>query len=258
MSAPLISASNISLSRKGKTILEEVSLDIHAGEFITIVGPNGAGKTVLLSVLVGLIKPGSGKIERSKNDLRIGYMPQRFVPEATLPITVGRFLKLGKKSITNEHISETLSLTGAGELINRPLHVLSGGELQRVLLARALLGNPDILVLDEPAQNLDISGELSFYKLIDQIYKQRKCAILMVSHDLHMVMASTSKVVCLFRHICCSGAPDKVTKDPAFSALFGNDMAKMVAVYQHSHDHDHNHEHHEHHYGEGGCDHHEH
>lgn len=241
MSVPLINAEHVSIVRKDRRILDNVSVTIEPGEFVTIVGPNGAGKTVLLHVLMGLIKPDKGTISR-KDGLTIGYVPQRFTPEATLPLTVTRFLKLAKGA-TAQAIAETLALTGAAEMAEQPLHVLSGGELQRVLLARALLHDPDILVLDEPAQNLDIGGELSFYKLLDDVYRKRKCAVLMVSHDLHMVMASTGKVVCLFHHVCCSGEPSVVTKDPEFTALFGKDMAKMVSVYQHHHHHNHEHDH---------------
>lgn len=237
----LIKADHVSVVRKNRRILDDVSVNIAPGEFVTIVGPNGAGKSVLLHVLMGLISTDGGSVVR-KDGLRVGYMPQRFMPEATMPLSVVRFLKL-TKGATARSIAETLALTGALSVADRPLHVLSGGELQRVLLARALLHDPDLLVLDEPAQNLDVVGELAFYKLLEDIYKKRRCAVLMVSHDLHMVMASTGKVICLFHHVCCSGEPSVVAKDPEFTALFGKDMAKMVSVYQHSHEHDHGHDH---------------
>ena len=155
-----------------------------------------------------------------------------------MPMTTKRFLQLRKKS-DPDNLDQVARETGIENAIKKPLAVLSGGELQRVLLARSLLNNPDLLVLDEPAQNLDISGQLSFYKLLAHIYDERNLSILMVSHDLHMVMASTKKVVCLFRHICCSGAPSAIAKDPEFISLFGDDMANMMAVYQHSHNHKH-------------------
>jgi zinc transport system ATP-binding protein len=144
-----------------------------------------------------------------------------------------------RKKVDEEEIEKIADETNIKSLLEKPVHVLSGGERQRVLLARSLIGNPELLVLDEPAQNLDISGQLAFYKLLEQIYQSRSLSILMVSHDLHMVMATTKKVVCLFHHICCSGEPQIVTKDPEFVSLFGNDMAEMMAVYQHGHNHTH-------------------
>jgi zinc transport system ATP-binding protein len=234
---PLISAQNLNFILRGKTILDNVSLAVQQQDFITIVGPNGAGKSVLLKCLMGLFKPTSGKIHRDPA-LCVGYVPQRLVPDPMLPMTVRHFLKLRKKH-TPTMLDETIAETGIEGLLDTQLHGLSGGELQRVLLARALLNTPDLLVLDEPAQNLDIVGQIAFYKLLENIYKKRPLAILMVSHDLHMVMAATKKVICLFHHICCSGEPQTVTRDPAFSALFGEDMAKMLAVYHHEHNHSH-------------------
>ncbi len=233
----LIKAQNITVSREKRSILKDVSLEIKAHDFITIIGPNGAGKSMLLKCLMGFFKPNSGKISVKKN-LRIGYVPQRLTPSPSMPISVSGFLKLGKK-IDDNFLKEIASEAGIAEIIDKQLYILSGGELQRVLLARALLNNPEILILDEPAQNLDISGQLAFYKLIENVYKNRKLAILMVSHDLHLVMASSKQVICLFHHICCEGEPQMVAKDPEFISLFGNDMAKMMAVYNHSHNHIH-------------------
>jgi zinc transport system ATP-binding protein len=237
MTHSLVSADRVSVTRKRRAILDDVSLSVSPGEFITIVGPNGAGKTVLLQVMMGLIRPDKGHVTRHP-DLKIGFMPQRFTPEHTMPITVTRFLKLAKGASLAD-IRDSLVLVQAEALAERPLHVLSGGELQRVLLARALIHKPDLLVLDEPAQNLDIGGEMAFYRLLEDIYLSTGCGVLMVSHDLHMVMASTGKVVCLYHHICCSGAPDTVTQHPEFTALFGQDMTRMMSVYQHSHSHSH-------------------
>ncbi|MFH1158007.1 MAG: ATP-binding cassette domain-containing protein [Pseudomonadota bacterium] len=241
MTAPLISADKLSIVRKGKRILEDISLTIKTGEFVTVIGPNGAGKTVLLHALMGLMKPDEGSVTR-RPGLKIGYMPQRFAPETTMPITVARFLAL-VRGANKEAIDGALELVHATEIAHRPMSVLSGGELQRVMLARAMLHKPDILILDEPAQGLDIGGQMSFHKLLEDIYRARGCAVLMVSHDLHMVLASTGKVVCLFHHVCCSGEPSAVAKDPQFTSLFGEDMARMMAVYQHSHAHEHEHEH---------------
>lgn len=237
----LIEASHVTVTRQKNCILNDVSLKVGARDFITVVGPNGAGKSMLLKCLMGVYTPDAGTITRVA-DLRIGYMPQNLTPDHTMPICVDRFLTLRKKA-TTDAVWQVAMETGIGHALSRPLHVLSGGELQRVLLARALLDDPQLLVLDEPAQNLDISGQLAFYKLIEELYAQRNISILMVSHDLHMVMASTKQVVCLFHHICCSGEPHVVTRDPEFISLFGADMAKMLAVYHHTHNHAHEHAH---------------
>ena len=236
----LIEAKSITVIRQKKHILEDVSLNISKRDFITIIGPNGAGKSMLLKCLLGFYQADAGTVKRSK-ELRIGYIPQHLSFDSSMPITARRFLGLRKHSDALE-LKKILHETGIAQLVEKPLSVLSGGELQRVLLARSLLNNPELLVLDEPAQNLDISGQLAFYKLLEKIYAVRPLSILMVSHDLHLVMASTKQVVCLFHHICCSGEPQAVTKDPEFISLFGNDMANMVAVYQHSHNHIHENE----------------
>ena len=233
----LISAQNVSVIRQGKAILNDVSISVGKQDFMTIIGPNGAGKSTLLKCLMGLFKPEKGTVSR-QNDLKIGYVPQRLTPDHSMPITASRFLSLRKKT-DPASLDQTIEETGIAPVLHKPLAVLSSGELQRVVLARSLLDQPDLLVLDEPAQNLDISGQLGFYKLLDHIYSSRKLSILMVSHDLHMVMASTRQVVCLFHHICCSGEPHAVTRDPEFISLFGRDMANMMAVYQHSHNHQH-------------------
>ncbi len=232
-----ITTYNISVIRQGRAILHDVSLDIQPHDFITIIGPNGAGKSMLLKCLLGFFPVDKGYITR-KPDLKIGYMPQYFTLEPTIPINVRHFIRLTKQA---KNFDDIVGQTGIEALLSRPLSALSGGETQRVLLARALLDSPELLVLDEPAQNLDIAGQLQFYNLLEQIYKNQKLAIVMISHDLHMVMKSTKQVICLYHHICCSGKPQAVTKDPEFIALFGKDMAKMMAVYQHSHDHEHHH-----------------
>lgn len=235
----LIKADDVSVVRQGKHILKHVTVHVTTGNFITIIGPNGAGKSMLLKCLLGFYAPSNGKIWR-KNKLKTGYVPQRLHVDQTMPINVQRFLTLRKKTDAFS-LQKTAEETHIQAILHRPLALLSGGELQRVLLARSLLNDPELLILDEPAQNLDIAGQLHFYKLIEHIYRERKLTILMVSHDLHMVMASSHQVICLFHHICCSGEPQMVTKDPEFIALFGKDMANMMAVYQHSHHHTHHH-----------------
>ncbi len=233
----LIQVDNISVIRDRKQILSNVSLEVGVNDFITIIGPNGAGKSMLLKCLMGFYQPDSGAVACSPN-LKIGYLPQRLVADLTMPITVKRFLQLRKTTNPNE-LTNVIDETQIASLLSLPLYVLSGGELQRVLLARALLDQPQLLILDEPAQNLDVSGQLAFYKLIEKIHLERKLAVLMVSHDLHLVMSSTKKVVCLYHHVCCSGEPQVVTQDPEFISLFGNDMARLMSVYHHTHDHAH-------------------
>ena len=239
----LIQASNINVSRQGNKILENVSVVVGDHDFLTVIGPNGAGKSMRLKCLMGFYARDIGEI-RKMNGLRVGYVPQNFAPEHTMPISVRRFLNLRKKT-EKAAIEEIAQETGILKILDQALFELSGGERQRVLLARSLLDNPHLLVLDEPAQNLDISGQLGFYRLVEKIYKERKVSVLMVSHDLHLVMASTKEGLCLFHHVCCSGEPQIVAKDPEFVSLFGNDMATMMAAYQHSHDHAH-HDNHSH------------
>ena len=228
----LISAHNLSVIRNEKAILKNIDVEINKNDFLTIIGPNGAGKTMLLKCLMEFYKPDSGKIIKKPN-LRIGYMPQSINIINTMPMSVRNFITVRKKfdEISFRHV---ISETETDKVINKQLSVLSGGEMQRVLLARSLLNNPELLILDEPAQNLDVSGQINFYKLLQSIYSKRNLSILMVSHDLHLVMVSTKKVLCLSNHICCVGKPQQITKDPEFISMFGKDMANIMAVYQHS------------------------
>ncbi|TVP90786.1 MAG: zinc ABC transporter ATP-binding protein ZnuC [Pseudomonadaceae bacterium] len=236
MSEELLSLKGVNLHLNGNSILEQVKLAVHRGEIVTLIGPNGAGKTSLVRVVLGLLKVDSGQVQR-KQGLRIGYMPQKLQVDATLPLTVARFLMLAP-GIRRPAAEAALAEVGASHLLKRPLQQVSGGELQRILLARALLRNPDLLVLDEPVQGVDVNGQLELYQLITRLRDRYNCGVLMVSHDLHLVMATTNTVVCLNRHICCSGHPEQVSLDPAFVALFG-DQASALAVYNHHHDHAH-------------------
>ena len=233
----LIQAKDLCVTRHNKNILENVSVKVKANDFITIIGPNGAGKSILLDCLMGSFLPDSGDIIK-KDNLSLGYIPQNFNPESSMPISVKRFLTLRKK-ITTAELMNISKETNIFDILEKNISNLSGGELQKVLLARSLLNEPELLILDEPAQNLDIKNQLNFYNLLNKIYKNRELTILMVSHDLHMVMSSTKQVICLYHHICCSGEPQTVAKDPEFISLFGNDMAKMMSVYQHTHNHSH-------------------
>ena len=242
----LLEGENICLTRNGRTILSNVSLRLEQDDFITLIGPNGAGKSMLLKALLGLEKIDSGVVHKKPN-LRIGFVPENINLDASMPMSVRRFLTLskGRAPVQGDIVQET----GIENLLDVPMTVLSGGERQRVLLARALHHDPELLILDEPAQNLDMRGQLNLYALMQKIYERRKIAILMVSHDLHLVMASTRKVICLYEHVCCSGEPQAVARDPEFITLFGEDMARLISVYPHDHDHshdDHDHTSHDH------------
>ena len=234
-SQPLVELTDIHVQFKQHVALKHVSLTVRRGEIVTLIGPNGAGKSTLVRVVVGLLSPQQGKIIRHPQ-LTIGYMPQHMRLDDILPMTVERFLRLTGRQ-TNEKIEQVLEELSVAYTTKRAIQHLSGGEMQRVLLARALLKNPDLLVLDEPIQGVDITGQYELYELISQIRQQRGCGILMVSHDLHVVMAATDYVVCLNQHLCCSGHPTSVTQDPAYLALFGTKAAHELALYRHHHAH---------------------
>ncbi len=233
----LVTAANLHLRIGETTILHNVGLDISAAEILTLIGPNGAGKTTLVRVLLGLLKPDSGEVRR-KEGLSVGYLPQSFEVDHSLPLTVRRLLRLTQKPSPKE-MEESLEEVGAGDLLDHPVQSLSGGERQRVLLARALLRDPELLVLDEPIQNVDVNGQSELYRLIAKIRDDRGCGVILISHDLHLVMAFTDRVVCLNRHICCTGHPEAVSKNPEYLALFGKHAAESLAVYTHKHDHVH-------------------
>ena len=233
----LVSGQGLGLSLSGRTILENVDISVHAGEIVTLIGPNGAGKTSLARLLLGFVKPTSGAVTRM-DGLRIGYMPQRFPVDPTIPINVRRFLTLSVKA-SKADVEAVLQEVGALHLIGQQISTLSGGEFQRVCLARALIGRPQLLVLDEPAQAVDFSGEIQLYKLITEIRNRRRCGVLMISHDLHVVMGASDRVICISGHVCCEGVPDKVASHPEYARLFGPEAGKAVAIYRHHHDHEH-------------------
>lgn len=236
MNDALVRLERINVSGARGAILQQVDLNVDAGQIVTLIGPNGAGKTTLVRIVLGLRKPDSGRVWR-REKLCIGYMPQKLHIDATLPLSVRRFLRL-VAGVSHERIEHALSEVGAEQVLNTPLQYVSGGELQRVLLARALLRQPDLLVLDEPVQGIDVSGQVELYRLIGKLRDRYGCGVLMVSHDLHLVMSSTDQVICLNQHICCSGHPAQVSEDPAFLELFGRDVPGL-AVYHHHHDHRH-------------------
>lgn len=236
MNEPLVVARGLGVKRADRYILKSADLTLEEGKIVTLIGPNGAGKTTLVRSVLGLIRVDEGSLQQ-RAGLRIGYMPQKLHIEASLPLTVARFLALGGKP--RLALAEVLALTGIEHLGKLPMQQLSGGETQRVLMARALLRDPHLLVLDEPVQGVDITGQAALYSLINDIRKQRNCGVLLVSHDLHLVMATTDTVVCLNQHVCCSGHPEAVTNDPAYIALFGNALKPQIALYTHRHDHQH-------------------
>ena len=264
---PLIRASDLSVSHAGADlpVLRHVDFRIDPAEIVTVVGPNGSGKSTLVRALLGHVPTDTGRVERLPG-LRIGYVPQRVHIERAMPMTVRRFLSLPVR-VSDAEARAVLDRTGVPGLERRQIAALSGGQFQRVLLARALLNRPQLLVLDEPTQGLDQPGIIAFYKLIEEVRRETGVAVLMVSHDLLVVMRASDRVVCLNGHVCCEGTPEAVSASPAYRALFGSEAQGTLALYQHHHDHDHDHvaehvhgpdcrhSHHHHHHHHGRDDH---
>ncbi|WP_407330856.1 zinc ABC transporter ATP-binding protein ZnuC [Enterovibrio sp. 27052020O] len=237
MSASLVTLNNVSVIFDGRSVLDRISLSLYRDKITTLIGPNGAGKSTLVKTVIGLNAPTEGTIERLHR-LKIGYVPQKLRLNESLPLRVDRFLKLCPNA-TKASLQDALSLVGATKLLHANMHTLSGGEMQRVLLASAVLKKPDLLVLDEPVQGVDVAGQLELYSLIAKLKDTLHCGILMVSHDLHLVMAKTDEVICLQHHICCSGEPDAISSHPEYVALFGRKESEQLALYHHHHNHDH-------------------
>jgi zinc transport system ATP-binding protein len=244
----LIAADHVCVRFGEDEVLHDISLQIAAGEIVTILGPNGSGKSTLLRTLLGIVPAAEGRILRQAG-LRIGYVPQRLMIDRTMPITVRRFLSLPVR-VADAEATEALARVGMAGHGSDQMTQLSGGQLQRVLLARALLGNPQVLMLDEPTQGLDQPGEAAFYRLIEEVRRDTGAAVLMISHDLHVVMAASDRVICLNGHICCEGTPRVVSTAPEYRALFGLGTQGALALYRHEHDHEHpaddGHPHHHH------------
>jgi len=238
----LITVEGLGVRRGGHQILDNVDLTLDQGEIVTVVGPNGSGKSTLLRAIIGAL-PAQGQITR-KPGLRIGYVPQKLHLDHTLPLTVQRFLDLPRTTPAAE-AQAALIRVGAADLVQRQMADLSGGQLQRVQLARAIVSKPELLILDEATQGLDQRGSAEFYRLIEELARDMKCAVLMVSHELHVVMAASDRVVCLNGHVCCHGTPQHVASAPEYRALFGTGTGGALALYRHHHDHapDHHHDH---------------
>ncbi|WP_208354428.1 metal ABC transporter ATP-binding protein [Pseudaestuariivita rosea] len=237
----LISVKNLGVAYGANTVLHHVDLHLEPGEIVTIVGPNGSGKTSLLRAIIGAVEPASGQISL-KPGLKIGYVPQRLHIDQTLPITVERFMRLTDR-VTRATCASALEAAGVPDLLKRQMSQLSGGQFQRVLLARALINKPDVLLLDEATQGLDQPGSAAFYRQIEQVRRDTGCAVLMISHELHVVMSASDRVICLNGHVCCEGTPAVVASAPEYRALFGTGTGGALALYRHDHDHDHDHDH---------------
>ena len=240
MENKLISIQNLNINFNEYKILKNINFDIYSKQIITIIGPNGAGKSTLIKTILGFIQPSFGNIVKHPS-LKIGYVPQKISFPEQIPITVSKFLNLNNKTkkpfnTDNTGLNTELKIE---HLLNKSIHKLSGGELQRILLAKALYNKPNLLILDEPTQSIDLNGQAEFYKLCSYLQQQLNCAILMASHDLHIVMSGINSVICLNKHICCHGLPTAVSQHPEFIQLFGAKVADGLAVYTHNHDHQH-------------------
>ncbi|MBL4767164.1 MAG: metal ABC transporter ATP-binding protein [Rhodobacteraceae bacterium] len=239
--SPVIQTHAISVKLGGRQVLHDVSVSINPGEIVTIVGPNGSGKSTFLRALIGAVPLTSGEISKTA-DLRIGYVPQKLAIDAAMPITVRRFLGLPRQISENTANAALMRADVAG-LAKRQMSDLSGGQFQRVLLARALLDTPQLLLLDEATQGLDQPGSAAFYRQIEDVRRDMGCAVVMVSHDLHVVMAASDRVLCMNGHICCQGTPEIVASAPEYRALFGSGTQGALALYRHEHSHSHDHPH---------------
>ena len=232
----LLKVENASFSKNNKYLVKGVSLEVKEGEIVTLIGPNGSGKSTTAKIALGIYKDIEGKVKRFTN--KIGYVPQKISIDWTLPIRVIDFMSLTEEP-TEEQINIALNLTSVEHLRKKNLSDLSGGEFQRVLIARAIAKQPNFLVLDEPVQGVDFKGEIALYELIKKISEELNCGILLISHDLHVVMSATDFVVCLNGHVCCSGTPEAVSKNNEYQELFGDRASSILSLYEHKHDHTH-------------------
>jgi|TARA_B100001093_G_scaffold300926_1_gene286982 zinc transport system ATP-binding protein len=233
----LIELNNCGIYRNEKWLVRGVSIKVFKGQIVTLIGPNGSGKSTTAKMALGILKPDEGN-NLIQDDIKVSYVPQKISIDWSLPLRVIDFMNLIEKYNLN-NITETLSLTGIKHLLYEDVRNLSGGEFQRLLMARAIAKKPDFLVLDEPVQGVDYPGEIALYKTIQEIVKNLNCGILLISHNLHVVMSQTDHVVCLNGHVCCSGAPKSIVKEAEYIKLFGKNMDPTLAFYEHEHDHNH-------------------
>ena len=235
----LVKLENAGVFRSSKWLVRGISLEINQGEIVTLIGPNGSGKTTTAKMILNILNTDEGLVKGHAN--KMAYVPQKINIDWTMPLRVIDFMKI-TNSLNNTQITESLSMTGVDKLLYNQIHSLSGGEFQRVLIARAIAKKPDLLVLDEPVQGVDFNGEIALYNLIKEISVNLNCGILLISHDMHFVMSTTDHVICLNGHICCSGSPSNVVKNPEYIKLFGQHNSETLSYYQHRHDHSHNHD----------------
>ena len=235
----LVKLENAGVYRSSKWLVRGISFEINQGQIVTLIGPNGSGKTTTAKMILNIMSADEGLVEGNANSM--AYVPQKINIDWTMPLRVIDFMKI-TSSLNNTQITESLVMTGVDKLLYNQIHSLSGGEFQRVLIARAIAKKPDLLVLDEPVQGVDFNGEIALYNLIKEISVNLNCGILLISHDMHFVMSTTDHVICLNGHICCSGSPSNVVKNPEYIKLFGEHNSETLSYYQHQHDHSHNHD----------------
>ena len=235
----LVKLENAGVYKSSKWLVRGISLEINQGQIVTLIGPNGSGKTTTAKMILNIMNADEGMV--SGNADKMAYVPQKINIDWTMPLRVIDFMKI-TSSLNNTQIKESLNMTGVDKLLYNQIHSLSGGEFQRVLIARAIAKKPDLLVLDEPVQGVDFNGEIALYNLIKEISVNLNCGILLISHDMHFVMSTTDHVICLNGHICCSGSPSNVVKNPEYIKLFGEHNSETLSYYQHQHDHSHNHD----------------
>ena len=235
----LVKLENAGVYRSSKWLVRGISLEINQGQIVTLIGPNGSGKTTTAKMILNILNTDEGLVKGNAN--KMAYVPQKINIDWTMPLSVIDFMKI-TSSLNNTQIIEFLVMTGVDKLLYNQIHSLSGGEFQRVLIARAIAKKPDLLVLDEPVQGVDFNGEIALYNLIKEISVNLNCGILLISHDMHFVMSTTDHVICLNGHICCSGSPSNVVKNPEYIKLFGEHNSETLSYYQHQHDHSHDHD----------------
>ena len=235
----LVKLENAGVHRSSKWLVRGISFEINQGQIVTLIGPNGSGKTTTAKMILNILNADEGLVTGNAN--KMAYVPQKISIDWTMPLRVIDFMKL-TSNLNNNQVNESLTMTGVDKLLYNQINSLSGGEFQRVLIARAIAKKPDLLVLDEPVQGVDFNGEIALYNLIKEISISLNCGILLISHDMHFVMSTTNHVICLNGHICCSGTPGSVVKNPEYIKLFGEHNSETLSYYQHNHDHSHNHD----------------